>query len=221
MSELGRYIVIEGNDGTGKSTQVALLQKHYEQAGKEAVLVEEPSSDDTTRTTLVASYLRNVIKNGDLQRDAEINLALFSAARRELWHEIIQPALGRGAVVLAARNYVSTLVYQGYGEGIPLYHIREVTLQFTDSRYLEPDNTIILTLNSESERTARIAKRGALERPDTFESRDDDFQKLVNDGYLKIAREMNLPTIDCIANDDRRKTIDEIHQEILQILEQT
>ena len=92
----GNYIVIEGIDGTGKSTQVELLAKHYQSQGYVVTVVEEPSSDDLAQTTPIAHYLRTVIKNGNLRRDPEINLALLSAARHELWEHIIQPALERG-----------------------------------------------------------------------------------------------------------------------------
>ena len=77
----GNYIVIEGIDGTGKSTQVELLAKHYQSQGYVVTVVEEPSSDDLAQTTPIAHYLRTVIKNGNLRRDPEINLALLSAAR--------------------------------------------------------------------------------------------------------------------------------------------
>ena len=79
----GTYIVIEGNDGTGKSTQAGLLADYCRQQGREVIIVEEPGSDDPDKTTPIASYLRSLIKNGTLARDPEINLALFSAARRE------------------------------------------------------------------------------------------------------------------------------------------
>ena len=83
----GTYIVIEGNDGTGKSTQAELLADYCRQQGREVVIVEEPGSEDPDKTTPIASYLRSLIKNGALTRDPEINLALFSAARRELWQQ--------------------------------------------------------------------------------------------------------------------------------------
>lgn len=182
----GRYIVIEGNDGTGKSTQVELLAEYFREQGREVCVVEEPGSDDPEKTTPVASYLRQIIKNGSLERAADINLALFSAARRELWQQKIQPALGRGAVVLSARNYFSTLAYQGYGEGMDLAEIVRVTELFTDPRYMRPDSALVLTLSHEV-RGERIAMRGQLENPDTFESRGQDFQDTVNQAYEEIA----------------------------------
>ena len=148
----GIYIVIEGNDGAGKSTQAELLASYYRQQGREVIIIEEPGSDDPDKTTPIASYLRSLIKNGALTRDPEINLALFSAARRELWQQKIAPALNRGAVVISARNYISTLAYQGYGEGVNTDHIMAITKLFTDERYMKPDLIIILALDSENER---------------------------------------------------------------------
>ena len=81
---LGRYIVIEGNDGTGKSTQVELLAAHFQRQGLTVCVVEELGSDEPEKSTSVADEFRRVIKNGDLVRSPEINVVLFSAARREL-----------------------------------------------------------------------------------------------------------------------------------------
>ena len=217
MITRGRYIVIEGNDGTGKSTQVRLLQTYFHEQGRSVVIVEEPGGGDPAFTTPVASYLRAIIKNRQLQRDPEINLALFSAARRELWQHSIAPALERGAVVLAARNYLSTLAYQGYGEGLDLDHIRETTALFTDARYMAPDHVVVLVMNDDIERKRRLAERSSSMHLDTFESRADDFQHRVNNGYAALARDMALPVVECAVS-DHHKTPAEIRAEILQII---
>lgn len=195
----GKYIVIEGNDGTGKSTQVAVLAEYFRQSGYEVCVVEEPGSDNPDKTTPVATYLRSIIKNGSLVRSAEINLALFSAARRDLWQQKIQPALKRGAVVLSARNYFSTLAYQGYGEGMDIEEIVRVTELFTDPRYMKPDLALILTLSHEV-RSERIAMRGELKNPDTFESRGQDFQDTVNQAYERIATDHGVSLISAAGN---------------------
>ena len=217
MITRGRYIVIEGNDGTGKSTQVRLLQTYFHEQGRSVVIVEEPGGGDPAFTTPVASYLRAIIKNRQLQRDPEINLALFSAARRELWQHSIAPALERGAVVLAARNYLSTLAYQGYGEGLDLDHIRETTALFTDARYMAPDHVVVLVMNDDIERKRRLAERSSLIYLDAFESRADDFQRRVDNGYAVPARDMSLPVVECAVS-DHYKTPAEIRAEILQII---
>ena len=218
MSKQGQYIVIEGNDGTGKTTQLELLAKYLSSLGRRVEVIEEPGSDDPAKSTLVADYLRRLIKDSQLERSAEINLALFSAARRELWQYKISSALDSGATVLSSRNFISTLAYQGYGEGLDVAHIRQVTELFTGERYMSPDCTIILDLDDEAERIRRISQRGELERPDTFESRGGDFQCRVNSGYRKIARRYHFPVVDCLAPDGRRRTIDEVQAEIKQIV---
>ncbi len=218
MSKQGQYIVIEGNDGTGKTTQLELLAKYLSSLGRRVEVIEEPGSDDPAKSTQVANYLRRLIKDSQLERSAEINLALFSAARRELWQCKISPALDSGATVLSSRNFISTLAYQGYGEGLGVTHIRQVTELFTSERYMNPDYTIILDLDDEAERIRRISQRGELECPDTFESKCGDFQCRVNSGYRKIARRYHFPIIDSLAPDGRRKTIDEVQAEIKQIV---
>ena len=215
----GNYVVIEGIDGTGKSTQVELLAKHYQSQGYVVTVVEEPSSDNLAQTTPIAHYLRTIIKNGNLRRDPEINLALLSAARHELWEHIIQPALERGETVLASRNYFSTLAYQGYGEGLSQEHIRHITGLFTSQRYLTPDYLIILTLNDEKERMHRIQQRGTpTTAPDTFETQEKDFQQRVHTGYRMLAKDYQVPIIQCISDTGECKSPHKIQREILSII---
>ena len=194
MRNAGKYIVIEGNDGTGKSTQVAKLAEYFRTRGQTVCVVEEPGSDDLEKSTPIANELRKIIKNGDLARSAAVNVALFSATRRELWREKIQPALQRGEIVLSARNYISTLVYQGQAEGYDEAEILRLTKLFTDEKYLHPDVMIVLSL-SHDKRAKRIAMRGELENPDAFESRGQDFQEKITNGYLKIAKKYDIPVV--------------------------
>lgn len=212
MASLGKYIVIEGNDGTGKSTQVARLADYFRERGRTVCVVEEPGSDDPEKSTPIADELRKVIKNGDLNRSAAVNVALFSAARRELWREKIRPALERGEIVLSARNYISTLVYQGRGEGYDESEILRLTKLFTDERYLHPDIMIILSL-SHDKREERIAMRGELKNPDTFESRGQDFQEKVDDGYLEIAKDYDIPVVLADGN------VEEVHDMLIDEIE--
>lgn len=212
MASLGKYIVIEGNDGTGKSTQVAKLANYFRERGRTVCVVEEPGSDDPEKSTPIADELRKVIKNGDLARSAAVNVALFSAARRELWREKIQPALERGEIVLSARNYISTLVYQGRGESYDESEILRLTKLFTDERYLRPDIMIILSL-SHDKREERIAMRGELENPDTFESLGQDFQEKVDDGYLEIAKDYDIPVVLADGN------VEEVHDMLIDEIE--
>lgn len=208
MSCAGKYIVIEGNDGTGKSTQVAKLAEYFRARGQTVCVVEEPGSDDPEKSTPIANELRNVIKNGDLARSAAVNVALFSAARRELWREKIRPALERGEIVLSARNYISTLVYQGQAEGYNEAEILRLTKLFTDEKYLHPDVMVVLSL-SHDKRAKRIAMRGELKNPDTFESRGQDFQEKITKGYLKIAKDYEIPVV--LAD----RNVEEVHDMLI------
>lgn len=205
----GAYIVIEGNDGTGKSTQVDMLAAWLRERGREVVVIEEPGSDDAAKTTPVANEYRRVLKDGRFKLDPEVNLLLFSAARRELWFHKIEPALQRGVVVLSSRSYVSTLVYQGYGEGVAEDTIISMTKRFTHERYMSPDFVVVLFANDQT-RQQRIAERGMTEAVDSFESRDDVFQQKINDGYQTVAKTHNIPLI--LAE----RSPADIHQHILQ-----
>ncbi|HJP81698.1 MAG TPA: dTMP kinase [Candidatus Saccharimonadales bacterium] len=185
----GKYVVIEGHDGTGKSTQVGLLRDRLSEQGVGSIEFHEPQG------TPIADAIRTVIKNGSLPREPETNLLLFTAARHEIWKQA-EAMLEQGIWVVAARNYYSTLAYQGYGEGLDLGLIASVTEQFTNKRYMNPDHALILTLDDHGERQNRIGKRGEIAHPDTFESRDKTFQNAVGSAYLTIAKERGLPCID-------------------------
>ncbi len=200
MIEPGKYIVIEGSDGTGKSTQVELLADWLaEEKGIDSFIAHEPAG------TPMADAIRDIIKNGNLERDPVSDLLLFTAARREIWREARQ-TLKLGNWVLSARNYLSTEAYQGYGDGVDLGLIRNTTREFVGQDYLTPDHTFILSINSEEERAARIDSRGELDNPDTFEMRDASFQSRVNQAYIKIARSYGISPIDAA------RSVDEIHE---------
>lgn len=201
----GKYIVIEGNDGTGKSTQVELLNGYLKQKGIASVMLHEPGG------TPIADAIRTVLKNGELERDAETNLLLFTAARRENWRWA-RAKLEFGTWVLSARNYLSTEVYQGHAEGLDRALIRRQTREFTDELYMSPDLTVVLAV-SDDVRKQRITTRGALTVKDTFESRGEDFQAAINAGYAQVAAEYGYPTIDA------NRSIDEIQADIRKLID--
>ena len=185
----GKYIVIEGGDGTGKTTQADLLQQYLESQGKKVIHLKEPGG------TPVAEAIRSVIVDGTLDRTPMTNILLFTANRHELWHTRIKPELEKGTWVICTRNYWSTLVYQGYGEGMSESVITAITATFTEQAYMNPDYGIILSLDDIETSKGRIAERGALDKPDTFEKRGNDFQQKIHDGYLAIANTYHLPVI--------------------------
>jgi dTMP kinase len=206
MVKLGKYIVIEGTDGTGKSTQTQNIVQRVEQEGLEAIETNEPGG------VAISQELRRIIKDGSLARSAFTNILLLSASRRETWLQQSEAALEAGKWIISSRDYTSTLAYQGYGEDVDLDLIEYITLLSTNEKYINPDHRIILDLDDETERARRITERGKLEKLDAFESRQNDFQQKVIEGYREIAKTKGLPVISA------NQPIEVITQQIWQII---
>ena len=182
------YIVIEGQDGTGKSTQAELLKKYFEKQGKEVVMLEEPDGDLPQ-----AHDLHDMILTRGYDLEPLTNVLLFTAARVELWKKIAEPVLKNGGVVISVRNYWSTLAYQGYGEGVSRSKIIRITKDLLPDKYVHPDYGFILTVSDEV-RLSRQKNRG--KSTETFEQKPNEFQQKVNAAYPKIAKEFGLTIID-------------------------
>ena len=195
------YIVIEGQDGTGKSTQAELLKKHFESQNKEVVMLEEPDGDLPQ-----AHDLHDMILTRGYDLEPLTNVLLFTASRVELWKKIAEPVLKRGGIVISARNFWSTLAYQGYGEGVSRNKIIRITKDALPEKYIHPDYGFILTVSDEV-RLERQKGRG--KATETFEKKPNEFQQKVNSAYPKIAKDFNLEIIDAAPS------IDEIFQTIL------
>lgn len=197
------YIVIEGQDGTGKSTQARLLQEYYEKQGKEVVVMDEPDGDLPQAHDIHDLIL---IKGKEYNLEPVTNVLLFTAARSELWRKIAEPVLRRGGIVISARNYWSTLAYQGYGEGVSRSKIIKITHEALPEKYCNPDKSFILTVSDE----VRLARQGVRGKAtETFEAKPNDFQQKVNAAYPKIAKDFGIPIIDASG------TIEEVFNLIL------
>lgn len=203
----GKYIIIEGADGTGKSTQAELLVSYLNSNGIKAALTQEPGG------VPIAEELRTIIKNGTLTRDPWTNVMLFTTSRRTSWLQSIKPALDAGTWVVASRNYLSTIAYQGYGEGVDIQKIIDFTRDNVDDGYLNPDKIIILTLGDETTRLARLGERSAHDQHhDTFESMPDDFQTRMQNGYEDYAMQHSLDIVNA------SRDIESISQDIQTIV---
>ncbi len=111
MARTGIFITFEGTEGSGKTTQTELLGEWL--APRDPVVVREPGG------TELGEKIREVLLFGGLAIDAEAEVYLFMASRRQLIAEVIEPALSRGQVVIADRYHDSTLAYQGGARGVP------------------------------------------------------------------------------------------------------
>ncbi len=198
------YIVIEGQDGTGKSTQVELLKKHFESQGKKVATLDEPDGDLPQ-----AHDLHDMILTRGYSLEPFTNVLLFTAARLELWKKIAEPILKDDGIVISARNYWSTLAYQGYGECVSRSKIIRITKELLPDKYVHPDFGFILTV-PDKVRLERQQNRG--KTTETFEAKPNTFQQKVNAAYPHIAKDFGLTLIDASG------TIDEVFDKIINSL---
>lgn len=195
----GKYIVIEGHDGTGKTTQRDLLIKKLEDQGIHAIAIREPGE------TPIGNKLREIIKDGILERQALTNLLLFTADRNETWLQVIKPALASDTWVISDRNWYSSWVYQG-SEGMNRSQIEDISRQLLGD-YCDPDLALVMCADVNN-RNARLANRG-LEANDTFEMKDNDFQERVHQGYYDLTQKLQGTLVET-----SNRTPEDIHSEI-------
>lgn len=206
MAERGKYIVIEGGDGVGKSTALPLIAEGIrDYYGVEVLTVEEPSSiKDEAGTPLLPelnTLREKIILNGELEHGPKIDMALFNYSRSINWFKGIKPALYDGKWVLSARNYWSTIVYQGAGDGLDAATIDAAVLESTEAEYMHPDLGFLFDIDEET-RVYRLALRKNPDLPDTFESKPTDFQIRVGDGYRQLAKDRDLTVVSTLPSPD-------------------
>lgn len=173
----GLFIVFEGGEGAGKSTQAGLLADHLTNLEYEVVRTREPGGVPT------AEAIRDfVLDPGNAGLNARAEALLFAAARAEHVSRLIRPALERGATVLCDRYIDSSLAYQGVARELGVERIAELSDWATDG--LLPDLTIVLDIEPETglERAGRASVS-----PDRMESEPNDFHAQVRQAFLDRA----------------------------------
>jgi dTMP kinase len=172
----GVFITIEGTDGSGKTTQIKLMEAYLKQKGLDVVLTREPGG------TKISEDIRSLIldvNNSEMGRTTE--MLLYASARAQLVSEVIKPAISAGKMVICDRFVDSSYVYQGFGRGIEANTIEDVNRAALDG--LEPDITFFFDINPEIALTRRVASTGA----DRIESEKMEFHLKVYSGYKKLA----------------------------------
>ena len=200
MANQGKYIVIEGPDGTGKTTQARLLADTLNQKGIVSHCVHEPGE------TAIGLELEKIIKNRTLSRSALSDLLLFTVNRLELFEQTIAPALARGEVVVADRSWLSSIAYQGVASGLGVSTVVDLTKQFLSARYMYPDFTALLYLSDER-RKQLLGNRGTSDA-DYFETKTDDFQARIPNPFMHELGVADGPDGVFAANDDQRRRFD-------------
>ncbi|MEA2933184.1 MAG: dTMP kinase [Actinomycetota bacterium] len=169
MTARGRFVVLEGGEGSGKSTQAALLGQRLH-----AVLTREPGGTD------VGSRLRDVLLgSGTGPLAARTEALLVVADRAQHVAEVVRPALDRGQNVVSDRFSGSTLAYQGYGRGLDVGELAR--LSSWASAGLEPDLVLLLDVDQAVAAARRCRPR------DRMEAAGDTFHQKVVAGYLALA----------------------------------
>lgn len=180
MSTRGRFITLEGSEGSGKSTQIALLEERLVAEGRTVVVTREPGG------TPLAERLREVVVHaGDETLSAESELLVMFAARSVHLDSLVRPALARGDWVLCDRFTDATYAYQGAGRGIADEHIR--ALERIVQRGLRPDLTLLLDVPIDVGLERARTRRGAA-AADRFEREGREFFERVRARFLAIAR---------------------------------
>lgn len=191
-----KLISFEGIDGAGKSTIIQNVSDKLNQLGLSTIILQEPG------TTLMGVELRKLIK-ADIPRSALTEVLMFMASRADMVENVITPALKNYDVVLLDRYIDSTVVYQGYGNGIDLNLIQTLNRMAIGNNL--PHKTILIDVDLE---TAEARRKIRPEDIDKFDQ-NKQFAKRVYDGYQKLVEE-NPDRIVAVKNDDVKTTVEEI-----------
>ncbi|MBT4006052.1 MAG: dTMP kinase [Rhodospirillales bacterium] len=176
----GKFITLEGGEGSGKSTQVGLLARFLESRDITVTLTREPGGSDG------AEQIRSLLVEGEPGRWSPLSEAmLHSAARADHVERLIAPALARGDWVICDRFIDSTMAYQGFGHGLDFKTIE--ALNEYSCGTIRPDITLILDLAVE-DGLARAKSRQHNDTEDRYERMEIDFHRRLRDGYLEIAK---------------------------------
>jgi dTMP kinase len=171
---VGLFIVFEGGEGSGKSTQADRLVRRLAACATEVVATYEPGG-----TGVGEEIRRTLIKPRSSSIEPTTELLLFAAARAQLTREVLLPALQRGATVVCDRYAASSVAYQGYGRGIDLETVQAANQVATLG--LTPDIVFLLDVPPGD------ALRRKSKTPDRFELETHGFHERVRQGYREMA----------------------------------
>jgi dTMP kinase len=169
---MGSFIVVEGGDASGKSTQAALLATRLRSLGRKVVETFEPGA------TEAGAAIRGLLLDGDGPIDPTTETLLLAADRAQEVADIIRPALARSADVVSDRYVPSSLAYQGIGRGLGVERIEKLNRWATGG--VEPDLVIVLDVD-DAVAASRASPRDRLERAGA------DFHAAVRDAYRSLA----------------------------------
>jgi len=173
MMNKGQFIVLDGSDGCGKSTQTQMLTTYLTERGAQVVSYRDPG------TTVIGEQIRAILLNPAHTAMADnTEVLLYMAARAQLWHEHIKPDLAAGRCVVMDRWLSSTCAYQGCAGGFGVDKVLRIAADALERVW--PDATIILDIDTAA---ARQRMNRSLDR---MEQKGDDYHRKVREGFLSL-----------------------------------
>lgn len=199
------FITLEGPEGSGKTTQAYLLAEYLKEKGVDLVLSREPGG------TSIGDKIRDILHdpaNTEMFPWAEV--LLYSASRAQLVAQTIRPSLEAGKVVICDRYADSTMAYQGYGRGLDLKALRELTQLATGG--LTPDLTLYIDIQPELGLERRLSGGDEWNRLD---QETLDFHRRVRSGYLELIAMAPERWVTV----DGSPSIDEVHRAVRSVVD--
>jgi dTMP kinase len=172
----GKFITFEGSEGSGKSTQSALVLEYLQAKKLPVMLLREPGG------VKIAEAIRKLlldVKNTGMGDECET--LLYMAARAQMVKEVLEPQLTGGKIILCDRFLDSTIAYQGYGNGITVKTIEQIGMFATHG--IAPDLTVLFDIDPEK----GLGRAGT--KKDRIEARPLDYHTRVRQGYLELSKQ--------------------------------
>ncbi|MEN8126729.1 MAG: dTMP kinase [Planctomycetota bacterium] len=196
----GKFLVLDGPDGCGKSTQTRLLSEWIAEQGVDVVSYRDPG------ITLVGEKIRDILL--DVAHEGmgdNVEVLLYMAARAQLWKEHIGPDLAAGKCVLMDRWLSSTCAYQGWAGGFGIDKVIRIAMDSLERVW--PDVTIVLDVDAE---TAASRMQRDLDR---MEQKGDAYHAKVREGFLKLPdTESSVKVVDAC------QTVEQVHKDVLKLI---
>jgi len=169
----GLFIVFEGGDGAGKTTQIELLAEFLKSKNKDVIVTREPGG------TVMGKSIRDwLLEQTEVEVDPKSEALLFAADRAHHMHTLIRPALAANKIVIGDRHIDSSVAYQGVARNLGIENIKSISLWAVDG--ILPDLIIVLNIDVE-------VGQSRLNRKDRLDRESKEFHEKVNSAYLTLA----------------------------------